>query len=580
VNPDIDTAPPRQDEDRRLAVLHALQVLDTEPEPVFDAIVASAAQVCGVPQALISLIDHERQWFKASVGMAGQDQTPRDIAFCDHTIRNDCLLQVPDATADARFRANPMVTGDTHLRFYAGAPIVMPGGERIGAVCVLDNTPRRLDEHQCAMLEGLAAIAATSLRQRRAMLDVAHRLAASEAHYRAIAEEHRLSEERLARSEQRLRGLYEATPAILHSIDAQGRLIDVSDRWLALLGYTRDEVVGRPSSDFLSPASQTKARECVLPEFFRTGACDRVEYEFVHRDGHLVDVLLSATLERDAQGAPLRSLAVLEDLTAQKQLRAELGLTHALLDVVIDNLPALVGYWDAGAVTRFANRDLQAAMGLPLDRLIGCGLAQVFESVDPRGYAQIAPHVDAVLAGRRQEFECGLLTVSGLRQMRVTLVPVQPEPGRIDGFHGTFFDITGMKSLELRQRDSERRYRALSEHLDSAYALFEIVADDAGRAVDLRLMQANKPCRALFGLDAEPLIDARAATLFRRLGEDPAEWVALLGRVAVSGESLQARRARRARGASGHRLDVIAFRTVPGQLAVLMREVAAALAAA
>ena len=139
----------------------------------------------------------------------------------------------------------------------------------------------------------------------------------------------------LAESELRVRRLYEATPAILHSIGPDGRILHVSDRWLALLDYRRDEVVGRPSSDFLAPASQAYARDVVLPAFFRDGRCDRVEYQFVRRDGTIVDVLLSAVLERDESGAPARSLAVLEDVTATRALQKELGLTHAHLDAVV-----------------------------------------------------------------------------------------------------------------------------------------------------------------------------------------------------------------------------------------------------
>ena len=105
-----------RDEGHRLAALRALQVLDTGPEPVFDAIVASAAQVCGTPVALISLIDADRQWFKARLGMETPRETPRDVAFCDHAIRGDGLFEVPDAIADERFRANPMVTGRLGVR--------------------------------------------------------------------------------------------------------------------------------------------------------------------------------------------------------------------------------------------------------------------------------------------------------------------------------------------------------------------------------------------------------------------------------------------------------------------------------
>ena len=196
-------APANVDEARRLAALRALGVLDTLPESAFDTITRTAAQLCGVPIALISLIDAQRQWFKSNVGLHGVEETPRDVAFCDHAIRDSALFEVPDATLDERFAANPLVTGDPDIRFYAGAPIELPGGERIGTVCVIDRLPRQLDEHQRTMLRSLAEIVGAMLTQRHQLLDTASRL---------------------AESELRVRRLYEATPAILHSMGPDGRI--------------------------------------------------------------------------------------------------------------------------------------------------------------------------------------------------------------------------------------------------------------------------------------------------------------------------------------------------------------------
>ncbi|MGN6528175.1 MAG: PAS domain-containing protein [Burkholderiaceae bacterium] len=542
---DLTGLPPQ--EARRLEVLRELGVLDTLPEPVFDAIVASAARACGVPMATISLIDLNRQWFKARIGLEALE-TPREVAFCDHAIRSDHLMEVPDATRDERFAANPLVTGHPDVRFYAGAPIRLEDGSRVGTVCVIDRVPRALDDRQRETLESLAAIVASLLDQRRRLLQATGRL---------------------AESELRQRRLYQASPAILHSVGPDGRILDVSDRWLALMGYERDEVVGRLSSDFLSEASQRRARQVVLPEFFRTGRCDRVEYQFVHRDGHLIDVLLTARLERDDQGNPLRSAAVLEDVSASKRLQAELDRTAAHLDAVFDNMPALAGYWDGDAVTRFVNRDFQAAVGLPADRLVGCGLAQVVAAVDPVGYEAIAPRVAAVLDGRRQEFECALLTTSGLRQLRVTFVPAQPEDGRVGGFYGTFFDITGMKALELRQRESEHRYRLLFDHLASAHALHAVILDEAGKPVDYRFLAMNPAFAELTGLDPATTINARATEVFPHIATDPADWIGRFGRVALTGEPAHIEQ----QSASGRWWDMVVYRPAPGQFAVIAREV-------
>ena len=153
------------DEVDRLARLRELVVLGSEPEPVFDSIARLASEVCGVPIALLSLVDDERQWFKANVGLAGINETPRDVAFCAHAIQRDAVFEIPDATLDPRFAANPLVTGAPDIRFYAGAPLVLSGGERVGTLCVIDRQARQLDETQARMLQSLAAFYAFDLEQ-------------------------------------------------------------------------------------------------------------------------------------------------------------------------------------------------------------------------------------------------------------------------------------------------------------------------------------------------------------------------------------------------------------------------------
>lgn len=128
------------DEAGRLAELERLGVLDTPPEMATDRVTRLAAAVFHTPIALISLIDRNRQWFKSRVGV-DVAETPRDQAFCAHAILGRDLMIVPDASQDPRFRENPLVTGDMHLRFYAGAPLITRRGFAIGTLCLLDRVP-------------------------------------------------------------------------------------------------------------------------------------------------------------------------------------------------------------------------------------------------------------------------------------------------------------------------------------------------------------------------------------------------------------------------------------------------------
>lgn len=125
----------------RIGELKGYGLLDTPNEPIFDDFVKQAARTFGVPIALISLIDEDRQWFKARHGLA-PPETPRTISFCTHAIQGPEVMVVNDARKDERFEDNPMVMGDPNIRFYAGAPLKTPTGRRIGTLCVIDRSAR------------------------------------------------------------------------------------------------------------------------------------------------------------------------------------------------------------------------------------------------------------------------------------------------------------------------------------------------------------------------------------------------------------------------------------------------------
>lgn len=142
-------------EQARLAALAAYDILDSKREEEFDAITSLAAFIANTPMALITLIDEQRQWFKSKVGLVGE-QTPRKQAFCHYTIQGSHTLEVPDALLDSRFAQNPSVTGDPHIRYYCGLPLVNPEGFRLGSLCVVDRIPRQLSAEQQQALATLA----------------------------------------------------------------------------------------------------------------------------------------------------------------------------------------------------------------------------------------------------------------------------------------------------------------------------------------------------------------------------------------------------------------------------------------
>lgn len=434
----MQSAPLRGDEDAALAALNRLDVLDSAAEAEFDALVLAASTLCGAPISLLSLVDEHRQWFKANVGLAGVTETSRELAFCAHAVLHDDLFEVSDATTDVRFADNPLVLGDPSIRFYAGAPLSLANGERVGTLCVIDRQPRRLDATQREVLRCLAIAASRALEGRRALRELAraagelaraklveqhsadaiigftaeggvsrwnpaaerlfgytatevklvspnaavHRLRDNEASrvlekvsggqactyegvwhdrqgnavhvsvtavpeldeagnltgmtefVRDISDRVRMAEA-LGANETRMRRMYEATPAMLHSVDRQGHLLAVSDLWLSKLGYERQDVIGKFAADLLAPESRERSITRGLPTLFTTGRLDAVEYQIRTRDGRLKDVLLSAVVDWDPGDGLARSLTVMEDITerrlAERSLREE---RERLADIV------------------------------------------------------------------------------------------------------------------------------------------------------------------------------------------------------------------------------------------------------
>jgi diguanylate cyclase (GGDEF)-like protein len=180
---ELQTAPPPlpvEAEQARIDALRRYRILDTLPEQAYDDIVALARKVCGTPQAVMTFIDEDRQWFKASEGIEGEE-TERGIAFCDVAIRRpDEVTIVTDASRHPVFKDYPQVTGPDHLRFYAGAPMVTPGGQALGTVCVVDTEPRDLSPTERDGLRALARLAVQLLELRRGNLDAQRQLAERE----------------------------------------------------------------------------------------------------------------------------------------------------------------------------------------------------------------------------------------------------------------------------------------------------------------------------------------------------------------------------------------------------------------
>ena len=153
----------------RVDALQKYAILDSEPEQAFDDLTLLASYICKTPIALISLVDEDRQWFKAKVGISATE-TSRNIAFCSTAIQQRDVFVVPDALQDERFRTNPLVVSEPNIRFYAGAPLINEDGYALGTLCVIDRTPRNLAADQEAALKALSRLVLMQMEFRRNLI--------------------------------------------------------------------------------------------------------------------------------------------------------------------------------------------------------------------------------------------------------------------------------------------------------------------------------------------------------------------------------------------------------------------------
>jgi PAS domain S-box-containing protein len=306
-------APAPANELERLAALRIHEVLDTAPEEEFDDLTRLASYICKTPIALVSLIDASRQWFKSRFGI-DVAETPREVAFCSHTILGGDVLEVPNALADERFADNPLVTGSPGIRFYAGAPLTTAEGLNLGSICVIDRVPRKLDEGQLDALRTISRQVVHLLELRVGVI----RLDRAAAFRQAI--------------------LDSAVPSII-STTPDG-VITVFNRGAEkMLGYSADEIVGKVTPVLIHDPAEVAARadeltadlgRPVQPGFevfvakVRGGKSETREWIYVRKDGTTLPVRLSVSEIVDRAGKLTGFLGIARDHTEVRRSQQEL----------------------------------------------------------------------------------------------------------------------------------------------------------------------------------------------------------------------------------------------------------------
>jgi diguanylate cyclase (GGDEF)-like protein len=299
-------APPI-DEEYRLHVLGSLDLLDSPAEAEFDALVQIARQVIRCPIVVVSLIDAERQWFKARCGL-DVSETPREHAFCDHAIRQERPLIINDARRDPRFANNPLVTGAPHIRFYAGVPIraaLEPGAPRvaIGTICAIDTKPRLISADQLATMENLARVAENIILGRTHVGNAVRYAERRREDAAMLRRQHR----RFAQAE-RMAGLgsWRLSLPEMH--------LEWSDNVFGIYGMPVGETPALDRAMDPYPMAERVRIEAAVARAIETGASFDLELDFFTAQGEQRRVRTMGEVEL-VEGQPIALMGVFQDIT-------------------------------------------------------------------------------------------------------------------------------------------------------------------------------------------------------------------------------------------------------------------------
>lgn len=434
----MTTPPLPTNEASRLAAIRDYDLLGGSTEPGLDDLTSLAAQVCGTPISLVSLVLEEKQWFKSKFGTSLAEST-RSVSFCAHAILQTDLFVVPNAEQDERFADNPMVTGEPGIRFYAAAPLLTIAGQALGTLCVIDRKPRTLNPAQLEALRALGRQVMSQLELRR--------------HVR-----------NLAASEERLTYALDATLDGLWDWDIPSGRVYFSPQWARLLGFAPEEIPQRVDFFYsiLHPDDHASVSNALEAHFAGRVPVKQDEVRLRTKSGEFRWFMdRGKVVARNAEGKPQRMVGTITDITQRKQTEAALQESEHELRLITNRVPGPVSRVDRELRYLFVNDHYLKSFCRSRSEIIGHRMPEI---LGPDAFRRVEPHVRKALAGEPVSFENQLLLPNGEERFAIVhFVPDVDVWQKVVGFFVIAFDITERREAERDLRISHAALKSISQ---------------------------------------------------------------------------------------------------------------------